>query len=44
MNIQKLLEDFMALVGADEVEAYNEFSLQHELGIFLRSNLTGYKV
>ena len=44
MNIQKLLEDFMALVGAGEVEVYNEFSLQHELGVFLRSNPIDYKV
>lgn len=44
MNIQKLLENFMVLVGNGEVEVYNEFSLQHELGIFLRANLTGYKV
>ena len=44
MNIQKLLNDFMTLVGIGEIEIYNEFSLQHELGIFLRANLTGYKV
>ena len=34
----------MALVGDGEVEVYNEFSLQHELGIFLRANITSYKV
>lgn len=28
----------------ENVELYNEFSLQHELGIFLRNNLDGYKV
>ena len=44
MNIQKLLNDFMTLVGTGEIEIYNEFSMQHELGIFLRANLTGYKV
>lgn len=44
MNIQKLLNDFMTLVEIGEIEIYNEFSLQHELGIFLRANLTGYKV
>lgn len=44
MNIQALLEKFMGLVESGEVEVYNEFSLQHELGIFLRANLTGYKV
>lgn len=44
MNIRELIEDFMTLVGAGEVEVYNEFSLQHELGIFLRENLIGYKV
>lgn len=44
MNLEQLLNDFMGLVTAGEVEVYNEFSLQHELGIFLRANLTGYKV
>lgn len=44
MNIRELIENFMILVGTGEVEVYNEFSLQHELGIFLRANLTGYKV
>lgn len=34
----------MDLVVVGEVEVYNEFSLQHELGIFLRANITGYKV
>lgn len=34
----------MASVGAGEVEIYNEFSLQHELGIFLRANVTDYKI
>lgn len=34
----------MSLVEAGQVEVYNEFSLQHELGIFLRANLDGYKV
>ena len=34
----------MKLVENDKIEIYNEFSLQHELGIFLRNNLTEYKV
>lgn len=34
----------MELVAIGDVEVYNEFSLQHELGIFLRTKLTGYKV
>ena len=44
MNIEQLLNSFMSLVASGEVEVYNEFSLQHELGIFLRAKLTGYKV
>lgn len=44
MFIDKLIPEFMALVENGKVEVYNEFSLQHELGIFLRANLTGYKV
>lgn len=35
---------FINAVAAGEVETYNEFSLQHELGIFLRCSLPAYKV
>ena len=44
MNLKNLIEEFMDLVAVDKVEIYNEFSLQHELGIFLRGKLKGYKV
>lgn len=44
MKLDELISEFMSLVEAGQVEVYNEFSLQHELGIFLRANLTGYKV
>lgn len=44
MNIVKLLQQFMCMVEIEEIEVYNEFSLQHELGIFLRENLRDYKV
>lgn len=42
--IKKLLYEFMSMVEANQVEIYNEFSLQHELGIFLRNRLVDYKV
>lgn len=42
--IKKLLLSFLECVKRDEIEIYNEFSLQHELGVFLRNNLSGYKV
>ncbi len=35
---------FIDLVRAGTVEVYNEFSLQHELGIFLREQHRPYKV
>ena len=44
IKVEPLLNDFMKLVSAGEVEVYNEFSLQHELGIFLREKLPNYKV
>jgi len=34
----------MQLVETKEVEIYNEFSLQHEFGLFLRSKSAGIKV
>lgn len=42
--IKQLLFDFMRLVTTGQIEVYNEFSLQHELGVFLRNILPGYKV
>lgn len=42
--IKKLLYEFMSMVEENQVEIYNEFSLQHELGIFLREQLPNYKV
>lgn len=40
----KTIEDFVDTVKTRQVEIYNEFSLQHELGIFLRSRLVDQKV
>lgn len=42
--IEKLLYEFMDQVEDGVVEIYNEFSLQHEMGIFLRNRLPAYKV
>lgn len=42
--IKKFLYEFMAIVEETQIEVYNEFSFQHELGIFLRKKLPGYKI
>jgi len=42
--IRQQIENFLRQASSGEIEIYNEFSLQHELGIKLRNNLTGYKV
>lgn len=42
--IQQLLRQFIKEIQLDNVEIYNEFSLQHELGIYLRNALPNYKV
>ena len=39
MDIKKLLEDFWNHVKEKNISLYNEFSLQHELGIYLRKKL-----
>lgn len=46
MNIDALHAEFTALVAKGDVEIYNEFSLQHEFGSFLRqkSALANFKV
>ena len=41
---EDLLHTFMKQVREGKVEIYNEFSLQHELGIFMRESLEDYKV
>jgi len=38
------IRKFIDTIKTGETEIYNEFSLQHELGIFLRSRLTGVKI
>ena len=40
----QLIESFAEKVCAGEVEIYNESSLQHELGIFLRNRLQNMKI
>jgi len=40
LKIRKLLKKFIKIIKDSEIEVYNEFSLQHELGIFLRKNLS----
>ncbi len=39
-----LLEQFFTYVEDNKIELYNEFSLQHELGIYLRDKLPEYKI
>lgn len=44
LDLTKLISGFFANVTKQNIEIYNEFSLQHELGIYLRSVLTDYKI
>ncbi|MCL2523171.1 MAG: hypothetical protein FWF20_12435 [Betaproteobacteria bacterium] len=46
MQLDRQIEDFVKEVGSKSVEVYNEFSLQHELGLFLRKQLgsSGYNI
>ena len=39
-----VVSDFVEKIAKGEIEIYNEFSLQHEMGIILRSKFTDYKV
>lgn len=39
-----LLQKFIREIQSGNIEIYNEFSLQHELGIYLRNALPNYKV
>lgn len=42
--ILQFLQAFIKEIQRGKVEVYNEFSLQHELGIYLRNVLPDYKV
>ncbi len=42
--MKKIIKKFAEAVRRKEIEIYNEFSLQHEIGIFLRSQLPNQKV
>lgn len=44
MEILNLIHQFLKTVGNKEVEIYNEFSFQHELGLFLRQHITDQKI
>lgn len=41
MQINQYIHDFIKHVENGKIEIYNEFSLQHELGLFLRRRLEG---
>jgi hypothetical protein len=43
-TLHDLIAPFAVAVASGLTEVYNEFSLQHELGIFLRGKLPNYKV
>lgn len=44
IDFKQLIDDFFIYLHASNIEIYNEFSLQHELGIFLREKMNGYRI
>ncbi len=42
--MRQLIEEFIESMAKGELCIYNEFSLQHELGIFIRANMPDHKV
>jgi hypothetical protein len=44
MKLNQQITSFAQAVGNGTIEIYNEFSLQHELGLYLRSQLKDCKV
>ncbi len=44
LELKRLVESFFKFVRDKNIEIYNEFSLVHELGIYLRTMLPQYKV
>ena len=44
LSLKDVINNFLKYVNAQNIELYNEFSLQHELGIFIREKYPNYKV
>lgn len=44
MILNNYITEFTQQVGSGVIEIYNEFSLQHELGLYLRNHLSNCKV
>ncbi len=44
VSLEQHIRSFLSLIASGSVEVYNEFSLQHELGVFLRGIFQGKKV
>jgi hypothetical protein len=42
--LAQLIDQFVDSIKSDTTHIYNEFSLQHELGIFMRGNFPGHHV
>jgi hypothetical protein len=43
-TLRSLLDGFLSYAKDSRIEIYNEFSLQHELGVFLRTQLPGCRI
>ena len=44
LDLKELVVKFFSYAEIERIEIYNEFSFQHELGIFLRRELDGYTI
>ena len=44
LNLKELIERFFLYRDVENIEIYNEFSFQHELGLFLRRELKSYTI
>lgn len=44
MELARDIQNFVNTIASGEIEVYNEFSLQHELGVFLRRRLDSHRV
>ena len=44
IDMKDLIPIFFDSIKSNNIEIYNEFSLQHELGIFLRNKISDFKI
>lgn len=44
IDLRRMIEKFFLYIEIEKIDIYNEFSFQHELGVYFRKELKGYTI